>query len=99
MVSRVLCGKFVPIQMHIPSQSFVPDLNFSVSTNSNHHLASNSVMSFEPVHVNVSFAPMHMPVNVVKSVSCNLHVPSLAKLMFIKCLQCCKIREFNTSYL
>ena len=60
MVSGVLCGKFVPNQMHISSKSFVPDLVFSVVTNSNYHLVCNSVMSFEPVPVNVSFAPMHV---------------------------------------
>ena len=61
----------------------MPDLVFSVSTKSNYHLVCNSVMSFEPVPVIVSSAPMHVRVNVVKSVSCNLGVSSLAKPMFI----------------
>ena len=82
MVSSVLCGKVVPNQMHVLSKSFVPNLVFSVSTKSNHHLVCNSVMLFEPVPVNVSFAPMHVRVNVVKSLSCNLRVSSLARPMF-----------------
>ena len=40
-------------------------------------------MPFEPVPVNVSFAPKHERVNVVKSASCNLLVSSLTKPMFI----------------
>ena len=40
-------------------------------------------MLFEPAPVNVSFAPMHVRVNVLKSVSCNLRVSSLVKAMFI----------------
>ena len=81
MISDVLCGKFVPNQMHISPESFVPDA--VVSKQSNHHLVCNSVMSLEPVPLNLSFTPMHMRVNLVKSVSCNLRVSSLAKPMFI----------------
>ena len=92
MVSGVLCGKFVPNQMHISPKSFVPDLVFSVSTQPNHQLVCNSVMSFKPVPVNVSFAPMHVGVKVVRSVSCNLRVSSLAKSMFI-CLN--TVRSLN----
>ena len=40
-------------------------------------------MLFKPVPVNVSFAPIHVRVNVVRSFSCNLRVSSLAKPMFI----------------
>ena len=40
-------------------------------------------MTFKPVAVNVSFAPMHVRVNVVRYVSYNLRVSSLAKPMFI----------------
>ena len=65
LVFGILCGKFVPNQMRISSKSFVPDLVFSVSTKSNHHLVCNPVMSFEPVPVNVGFTPMHVRVNVV----------------------------------
>ena len=83
MVPGVLCGKFIPNQMHISPKSFVPDLVFSVSTQPNHQLVCNSVMLFKPVPVNVSFAPMYVCVNVVRSVSCNLRVSSLAKHMFI----------------
>ena len=79
----VLCDKFVPNQMHISFKSFVPDLAFIVSIKSNHHLVYNSVMPFESVPVNVSFAPIHVRVNVVKSVSCNVLASSLAKPMFI----------------
>ena len=83
IVSDVLYGKVVPNQIHISSKSFVSDLVFSVSTKSNHHLACNAVTLFEPVPVKVSFAPMHVHVNAVKSVSCNLGVFSLWKPMFI----------------
>ena len=83
MVSGVLCGKFVPNQMHISSKSFLSDLVFSVSTKSNHDLVCNSVVSFEPVPVNVSFVPVHVRVTIVKSVSCNLRASSLAKSIFI----------------
>ena len=92
MVSGVLCGKFVPNQMQISPKSFVPDLVFSVSSQSNHHLVCSSVMSFEPVSVNVSFAPTHVRVQVVKYVSCNLLVSSLAKPMFISLST---VRSFN----
>ena len=40
-------------------------------------------MSFETVPVNVSLTPVQVRVNVVKSVSYNLRVSSLAKPMFI----------------
>ena len=83
MVSGALCGKFALNQMHISPKSFVPHLFFSVSAQLNHQLVCNSVMSFKPVPVNVSFAPMHVRVNVVTSVCCNLRVSSLAKPMFI----------------
>ena len=90
VIFSVLWGKFIPNQMYISSKSFVPDLAFSVSTKCNHHLVCNSAMSFEPVPVNISFAPMDVCLNVVKSISCNLSVFSFAKLMFIypffKCL-------------
>ena len=46
-------------------------LSDNVSLSSKHHLVCNYVMLFEPVPVNVSFAPMYVRVNVVKSVSCN----------------------------
>ena len=61
----------------------MPDLAFSPSTQSNHHIVCNPVISFKPVPVNVRLAPMHMRVNVVRSVSCNLRVSSLVKPMFI----------------
>ena len=69
------------------------DLVFSVSAKSNHHLVCNFVMSFEPV--NVSFAPMDVPVNIVKSVSCNLHVSFLAKPMLIYLSTVCSLNVCN----
>ena len=48
---------------HLPSSS--NKLVSSVSTQSHHHLVCNFVMSLKPVPVNVSFAPMHVRVNVV----------------------------------
>ena len=72
MFSVVLCGKFDPNQHQISSKSFVFDLVSSVSSKSNHLLVCNSVTSFKHAPVNVSFAPVHVRVNVFKSVSCNL---------------------------
>ena len=95
MVSSVLCGKVVPNQMHVSSKSFVPDVAFSVSTKSNYHIVCNSVMLFEPVPVNISFPPMHVRVNVVKSASCNLRVSSLAKPMFIYFNTVCSLNVCN----
>ena len=95
MVSNVLCGKVVPNQMHVSSKSFVPDVAFSVSTKSNYHIACKSVMLFEPVPVNISFAPMHVRVNVVKSASCNLRVCSLAKPMLIYFNTVCSLNVCN----
>ena len=69
--------------MHISSKSIVPDLVFSVSAKSNNHFICNSVMLFKHVLVNVNCVPMHVRVNIVKSVSCNLRVSSLLKPMFI----------------
>ena len=83
MVFGVLCGKFVPNQMHVSSTSFVSYLVFSVSTKSNHHLVCNSVISFELVPVNISFATVNVRVNVVKSASRNLRVFSSVKSMLI----------------
>ena len=40
-------------------------------------------MPFDPVRVNVSFALVHVHVNVGKSVSYHLRVSSLGKPMFI----------------
>ena len=97
IVSAVLCGKFVPNQMHISPKSFVPDLVFSVSTQPNHQLVCNSVMSFKPVPVNVSFAPMHVHVNVVRSVSYNLCMSSLAKPMFIYLNTVCSLIVHNAA--
>ena len=73
----------------------MPDLVFSVSTKSNHNRVCNAVILFEPVPVNVSFAPMHVRVNVVKFVSCNLSVSSLMKPMFICFNTVCSLNVCN----
>ena len=66
---------------------------FSVSIKSNHHLVCNSVMSFEPAPVNVSFATVNVGVNLVKSVSCHFlciffsetHVYQFKPSLLFKC--------------
>ena len=40
-------------------------------------------MLFESIAINVCFALIHIHVNVVKSISCHLHVSFLWELMFI----------------
>ena len=42
MVSGVLCGTFSANQLHISPKSFVPNLDFSVSAQYNHHHVCNS---------------------------------------------------------
>ena len=69
--------------MLISSKLFLSDIAFNVSTKFSHSLVCNSVMSFEPVPINVSFPREYVCVNVLKSVPCNLYVSSLAKPMFI----------------
>ena len=69
--------------LSLPYATAYNSLSDNVSLSSKHHLAFNFVKLFKPVPVNVSFAPMHVRVNVVKSVSCNLRVSSLAKPTFI----------------
>ena len=88
-VSSVLCFffylfcVFVSNQTDISSKSFVLNLVFNVSTKSDNHLVWNSVMLFESIAINVCFALIHIHVNVVKSISCHLHVSFLWELMFI----------------
>ena len=95
MVCCVLCGKFVPNQMHNSSKSYVPDLVFSVSTKSTHHLDCNSVMLFELVLVNIRFPPVHVRVNEVKFICCNLRIFSLVKSMFIYLNTVCSLNVCN----
>ena len=79
---------------------------FNISTKSNHYLVCNSVMSFEAVPINVSFATIRACVNIVKSVYCHLRESSLANPMFtnlntVPSLNVCnvvKICESSTSY-
>ena len=96
MGSSVLYGKFVPNQMHISPKPFVSDLFFSVSTQSNHHLVCNSAMSLKPVPVTVSFAPVHVRVTVVRSVSFNLRESSSAKPIFIYLNTVCSLNFCDT---
>ena len=91
MGSSVLCGKFVTNQMHISPKPFVSDLVFSVSTQSNHHLVCNSAMSLKPVPVTVSFAPVHVRVTVVRSVSFNLRESSSVEPIFIYLNTACSL--------
>ena len=76
---------FYVVNLFLPKCTFhlnyLSVLVLSVSTKSNHYLICDSVMFLEPV--NASVAPLHVPVNVVKSVPCNLCVSSSAKPMFI----------------
>ena len=82
MASGVSGDEFGPNQTHSLSKSFVSDLVFNVSTKCNYHLVCNSVVSVEPVPVNVTFTPAHVyqPVNVVNSVFLHLHVETGRKL-------------------
>ena len=82
MASGVSSDDFGPNQTHSLSKSFVSDLVFNVSTKCNYHLVCNSVVSVEPVPVNVTFTPAHVyqPVNVVNSVFLHLHVETGRKL-------------------
>ena len=82
MASGVSSDEFDPNQTHSLSKSFVSDLVFNVSTKCNYHLVCNSVVSVEPVPVNVTFTPAHVyqPVNVVNSVFLHLHVETGRKL-------------------
>ena len=82
MASGVSSDEFGPNQTHSLSKSFVSDLVFNVSTKCNYHLVCNSVVSVEPVPVNVTFTPAHVyqPVNVVNSAFLHLHVETGRKL-------------------
>ena len=98
MVSGVSSDEFCPNQTHSLSKSFVLDLVFNVSTKCNYHLFCNSVVSVEPVPVNVSFTPAHVcqPVNVVNSVFLHLHVETGRKLNVHKTFS---LRPVSTRYM
>ena len=85
MVARFYPGNFAPKHLHNPSQSLAFDLGCNVPTKLKHYVICNSVMSFEPVDINVNFAPVsvHQHVNVVRSVFCHPHYSFLAKSLFI----------------
>ena len=51
-------GNFAPEHLHNPSQSLAFDLACNVTSKLKHYVICKSVMSFEPVAVNVNFAPM-----------------------------------------
>ena len=78
-------GNFAPKHLHNPSQSLAFDLACNVTTKLKHYVICKSVMSFEPVAVNVNFAAVSVcqRVNGVRSVFCHPHVSFLAKPLFI----------------
>ena len=66
-------GNFVPKNLHNLSQSLVIDVARNVPAKLKHHIICKSVMSFEPVAVNVNFAPLSVcqRVNIARSVFCH----------------------------
>ena len=82
--TRFCPGNFAPKHLHNPSQSLAFDLACNVTTKLKHYVICKSVMSFEPVAVNVNFAPVSVcqRVNGVRSVFCHPHVSFLAKPLF-----------------
>ena len=84
MAARFYPGNFAPKHLHNSSQSLAFDLGCNVPTKLKHYVICNSVMSFEPVAINVNFAPVsvHQRVNVVRSVFCHPHLSFLAKSLF-----------------
>ena len=75
---------FAPKHLHNPSQSLIFYLARNVLTKLKHYVICKSVMSFEPVAVNVNFALVSVchRVNVVRLVFCHRHVSFLAKPLF-----------------
>ena len=55
--TRFCPGNFAPKHLHNPSQSLVFDLARNVPTKLKHYFICKPVASFEPVGVNVNFAP------------------------------------------
>ena len=77
-------GNFAPKYLHNPSQSLAFDLARNVPTKLKHYVICKAVTSFEPVALNVNFAPVSVcqRVNVVRSVFCHPHISFLAKPLF-----------------
>ena len=82
--TRFCPGNFAPKHLHSLSQSLAFDLACNVPTKLKQYVICKSVMSFEPVAVNVNFAPVSVGqrVNVVRSIFCDSHVSFLAKSLF-----------------
>ena len=72
-------GNFAPKYLHNPSQSLAFDLARNVPTKLKHYVICKAVTSFEPVALNVNFAPVSVcqRVNVVRSVFCHPHISFL----------------------
>ena len=77
-------GNFAPKHLHNPSQSLAFELARNVPTKLKQCVFCKAVMSFEPVALNVNFAPVSVcqRVNVVRSVFCHPHVSFLVKPLF-----------------
>ena len=78
--TRFCPGNFAPKHLHNPSQSLAFDLARNVPSKLKHYLICKAVMSFEPVALNINFAPRSVcqRVNVVKLVFCHPHISFLA---------------------
>ena len=82
--NRFCPGNFAPKYLHNPSQSLVFYLARNVPTKLEHYVICKSVVPFEPVAVNVNFAPVSVCqcVNVVRSVFRHPRVSFLVKPLF-----------------
>ena len=81
--TRFCTGNFAPKHLHNPSQSLAFDLARNIPTKLKHYVICKAVMSFEPVALNVNFAPVsYQHVNVVRSVFCHPHICFSAKPYF-----------------
>ena len=56
--TRFCTGNFAPKHLNNPSQSLAFDLARNIPTKLKHYVICKAVMSFEPVALNVSFAPV-----------------------------------------
>ena len=82
--TRFCPRNFAPKHLHNSSQSLAFDLARNDPTKLKHYVICKSVVSFEPVAINVNFAPVSVcqRVHVVRSVFCHPHVSFLAKPWF-----------------
>ena len=82
--TRFCPGNFAPKHLNNPSQSLAFDLARNIPTKLKHYVICKAVMSFEPVALNVNFAPVSVcqSINVVRSVFCHPHISFLAKPLF-----------------